>query len=252
MAASLPGLTLSDDDVHVWCVSLQQPIPVTEQLACLLSADEKARAARYQFEHLQKSFIVARGMLRIFLASYLDLQPEQLGFTYLPAGKPQLAENLKKRIYFNLAHSHEFVLYAFSPNRNVGIDIEHIRPIDDIEQIAQRTFSAIENYELKRLPPEQILEGFFNCWTRKEAYIKAIGDGLSFPLRRFDVSLTPGEPAKIRSIFGSKEEAARWFISELQRANGYAAALVVEGKACEVSYHEWKQLDFTCSFSESK
>lgn len=243
MATSLQGLTLSNDDVHVWCVSLQQPIPIIEQLACLLSADEKDRAARYYFEHLQNSFIVARGMLRILLANYLELQPAQIELTYLPAGKPHLSENLKKSIFFNLSHSHELVLYAFSPNRNVGIDIEHIRPIEDLGSISENNFSATENFELKTLPSEKILEGFFNCWTRKEAYIKAIGDGISFPLQQFDVSLKPGDPANLLRVRGNAREAQRWCMYELHPADDYVGALVVEGSAPNVVYREWKILD---------
>jgi 4'-phosphopantetheinyl transferase len=243
MATSLQGLTLSDDDVHVWCVSLPQASEITEQLACLLSTDEKARAERYHFEHLRNYFIVARGMLRILLAGYLDLQPAQIEFTYLQAGKPQLSEKINKQIFFNLSHSHELALYAFSRNKNVGIDIEHIRPIDDLEQIAERTFSAMENSELKTLPTEKMLEGFFNCWTRKEAYIKAIGDGFSFPLQQFDVSLKPGEPAKILRVYGNAQKAARWCMVELRPAVDYVGALACEGTAAKLSYRNWKVLD---------
>lgn len=240
MATSLQGLTLSDDDVHVWCVSLQQPIHIIEQLDCLLSSDEKARAARYHFDYLQQSFIMARGILRILLAGYLNLQPAQIEFTYLRAGKPRLSENLKKSIFFNLSHSHELVLYAFSPTRNVGIDIEHIRPIEDLRQISENNFSATENLELKTLPAEKISEGFFNCWTRKEAYIKAIGDGISFPLQQFDVSLKPGEPARLLRVRGDRQEAARWSMYELHPAENYVGALAVEGSACNVEYRQWK------------
>jgi 4'-phosphopantetheinyl transferase len=243
MTISLQGLSLADNEVHVWCASLQQPANAVEKLSYLLSTDEEVRAARFHFDYLRTSFIVARGLLRILLAGYLNLKPDQLEFKYQRAGKPQLSGNLDGKISFNLSHSHEIVLYAFSSARNVGIDIEHIRPINDLEQIAERNFSVNEIIQLKTLPSAKILEGFFNCWTRKEAYVKAIGDGISYPLQQFDVSLKPGEPAKLFSIYGSKEEAARWSMFELQPADGYTAALVVEGSGCKVSYHKWEQFD---------
>lgn len=235
--------TLSDHDVHVWCASLQQPTVVVDQLTRILSSDEKDHAARYHFEHLQRSFIVARGILRVLLGHYLHIQPAQVEFTYLREGKPQLSERHAQKVSFNLSHSHELVLYSFSSSRNIGIDVEHIRPMEDLELIAEHNFSTREIAELKKLSSHHKLDGFFNCWTRKEAYIKAIGNGVSFPLQQFDVSLNPGEPAKLLSILGSEQEAAHWSMFELHPANGYTAALVVQGSGCEVSYRECDQFD---------
>jgi 4'-phosphopantetheinyl transferase len=234
---------LSQGEVHVWCALLLQPTYVVEYLHGLLSGDEKARAKQYYFTHLQKSFVVSRGVLRILLAHYTELQPEQLAFTYLQAGKPELSDRHDSKVFFNLSHSNEFVLYAFSRSRNVGIDIEHIRPVNDLELIAESNFSAYETNELKKLSPAKVLDGFFNCWTRKEAYVKAIGDGVSFPLQEFDVSLTPDQPARLLSIRGSAQEAARWSMVELHPAAKYAAALVVEGSIHKVFYREWNGLD---------
>jgi 4'-phosphopantetheinyl transferase len=242
-AASLMDFKLSQDEVHVWCASLKQPAQQVEQFYELLFQDEKDRAGRYYFEHLRQSFIVARGVLRFLLARYTGLQAEQLEFTYQEAGKPQLSWKCDRKIFFNLSHSHEFALYAFSSTRNVGVDLEYIRPADDLAFIAERNFSSHEIAELKTLSPDKTTQGFFNCWTRKEAYIKAIGDGISFPLQEFDVSIKPGEPAKLLSIHGNAQEAARWSMVELYPAVGYAAALVVEGSAQNVVYREWSRLD---------
>jgi 4'-phosphopantetheinyl transferase len=181
-ATSSYDFKLSRREVHVWCASLLQPAHVDEQLYGLLSRDEKVRAERYYFTHLQQSFVVSRGVLRILLAHCTDLQPEQLAFIYLHAGKPELSEKHDPKVFFNLSHSNELALYAFSCTRNVGIDIEYIRPVDDPSLIAERNFSTHETDELKKLSPVKVLDGFFNCWTRKKAYIKAIGDGISFPL----------------------------------------------------------------------
>jgi 4'-phosphopantetheinyl transferase len=231
------------DDVHVWCAPLGQPSHVVEQLFNTLSSDEKERAKRYKFEYLQRAFTVARGMLRLLLARYLALQPEELEFVYMREGKPQLSEKHNRKVFFNLSHSNELVIYAFSSVRKVGIDIEYIRPVDDLDMIAVHNFSVREITDLKTLPPQKILKGFFNCWTRKEAYIKAIGDGLSFPLQEFDVSLNPGEPAKLLSVCGSVEEARYWSMTELHPRKGYAAALVVEGVPGNIVYREWNGLD---------
>jgi 4'-phosphopantetheinyl transferase len=243
MVASSQDFKLSQNDVHVWCASLLQPAHVIRQMSTLLSSDEQERASRYRFENLQRSFIVARGVLRLLLARYADFRPRDLVFTYLAAGKPQLSKQPALPVFFNLSHSHELVLYAFSRTPNVGIDIEHVRPIDDMELIAERNFSAHEAVELKTLSPEKISEGFFNCWTRKEAYIKAIGNGISFPLGEFDVSLVPGESAKLLSIHGSVLEAERWTMAGLHPAAGYTAALVVEGNVANTVYREWNRLD---------
>jgi 4'-phosphopantetheinyl transferase len=243
LVASSQDFKLSHDDVHVWCASLLQPVPVIRQLSTLLSSDEQERASRFRFENLQQSFIVARGVLRLLLARYTDFHPKDLVFTYLAAGKPQLSEQTALPVFFNLSHSHELVLYAFSSTPNVGIDIEHVRQVDDMELIAERNFSAHEALELKSVSPEKISEGFFNCWTRKEAYIKAIGNGISFPLGEFDVSLIPGEPAKLLSIHGSVLEADRWSMVELHPAAGYTAALVVEGNVANIVNREWNRLD---------
>lgn len=239
----LDSFKLLQDEVHVWCASICQPANVVEQLFSLLSGDEKSRTSRYYFEYLQRSFVVARGVLRLLLSRYVDLQPEQIVFTYLKAGKPQLSGEYSNKVSFNLSHSNELVLYAFGLRRNLGIDIEFMRPIDDLERIAEQNFSLHETAELKTLSSDKMVEGFFNCWTRKEAYIKAIGDGISFPLQEFDVSLKPGEPAKLLGIHGSAQEAALWSMSELNPAAEYAAALVVEGSLHNVVYREWNRLD---------
>jgi 4'-phosphopantetheinyl transferase len=243
-ATSSYDFRLSQGEVHVWCASLSQPAQDVAQLYGLLSSDEKARAGRYFFAHLQRSFVVSRGALRFLLAGYTDIPPEDLTFTYPRAGKPELSEKHDPKVFFNLSHSNELVLYAFSHTRNIGIDIEYVRTVNDLELIAERNFSMHEKVELKTLSPDTVLDGFFNCWTRKEAYIKAIGDGISFPLHEFDVSLKPGQPARLLSIRGSAQEATRWSMVELHMAADYAAALVVEGNSPKVIHHEWNGLDY--------
>jgi 4'-phosphopantetheinyl transferase len=241
----LPDPNLTNDDVHIWHASIRQPEETVQWLADMLSADEKRRAERFHFERHRRSFIVARGVLRILLAHYSHCEAGQLRFEYTPTGKPFLASHSDGQgLCFNLSHSHELILYAISKNRRVGIDLEHIRPISEMEQIAASNFSDEENKQLNAMTQDRKLEAFFNCWTRKEAYIKAIGDGISFPLQQFDVSLKPGEPARLLRIFGSEQEATRWSMVELRPADGYTAALVIEGNGCSISSREWAHFEF--------
>lgn len=223
---ALPG-----GEVHVWRAALDPPAGLVRRLAQTLSADESERAGRFHFERDRRRFIVGRGVLRALLGRYLGLEPPQLRFGYGPQGKPHLADALETvdadALRFNLAHSHELALYAFTRGREIGVDLEHIRALPDAGQIAARFFSAGENAAWLALPESQRLEAFFNCWTRKEAYLKAGGDGLARPLDQFEVSLAPGEAVALR-VQGQVEETARWRLQAIDAADGYIAALAVE------------------------
>lgn len=142
-------------------------------------------------------------------------------------------------IQFNLAHSHELTIYAFSRYGEIGVDLEYISPIPDVKQIAVRFFSPRENAWFQVLPESHVAEAFFNCWTRKEAIIKAIGDGLTLPLDQFDVSLVPGEPARLLVVQGDSEEAGRWWLKALKPAPGYTGALAIQGHGLDVRYWQW-------------
>jgi 4'-phosphopantetheinyl transferase len=234
------NLGLSNDEVHVWRACLAQPAVTLKRLAQTLSADEQRRAERFYFERHRRHFIVARGVLRVILGHYLGLEPHQVRFTYGAQGKPALVVcEGQSSLDLNLSHSQELALYAVTRRRQVGVDVECIRPIPDAEQIAARTFSAQEYRVWRTLPEATKQEAFFNCWTRKEAYVKAIGDGLRRPLDQFDVSLAPGEPAELLNIAGHPEEAAQWSIQELRSAPGYAAALAVKGHGWHLMCWQW-------------
>lgn len=200
------------------------------------------RAELFHFEQDRKRFIVGRGVLRTILALYLGTEPSRLQFCYGPHGKPYLADRLgDATLRFNLAHSHELALYAFTRGREIGVDLEYIRYMPGVEQIAARFFSTRENAVLHALPTSQKQEAFFNCWTLKEAYIKAIGNGLAQPLDKFDVSLAPGEPARLLSVEGAPEEASRWSLKALTPAPGYVAALAVEGHDWRLTYWQFPE-----------
>jgi len=237
---SLNAPALRSESVHVWCIALQQRSDVITKLATTLSNEELDRAERFQFQQLRESFIAARGTLRYLLAQYINLEPGQIQFEYTSAGKPFLSRKLNiPDISFNLSHSNDLALYAITKNRLVGIDIEHMRPVADFENVSATTFSAYEYSQLQSISAEQKTQAFFNCWTRKEAFIKAVGDGLSFPLDQFDVSLRPDKPARLLRISGSEGNARRWSMFGWQPTEEYVAALVVEGTNCSVTYREW-------------
>lgn len=232
-------LALSNNDVHVWRVSLDQPASRLQQLAQTLSADERTRAERFYFEKDRNHFIVGRGLLRTILGRYLDIEPGRLQFCYGARGKPALAETPGgSMLNFNLSHSQGLALYAVTCNREIGVDLECIRPMLEAEQIVLRFFSARENAVFRALPQSQKHEAFFHCWTRKEAYLKAIGLGLAQPLNQIEVSLAPGEPAKLLSIEGAPQESSRWSLLDLKPASGYVAALAVEGSAWHLASWE--------------
>lgn len=233
-------LSLAGNEIHLWQASLDLPALPVQNLRQTLAADELGRAKRFHFQKDRERFIVTRGVLRAILSRYLHIAPQQLRFTYSPYGKPALAhETGGDTLCFNLSHSHDLALYAITRNRQVGIDLEYLRALPDMEQVAQRFFSAQENSVLDTLPQNQRLEAFFNCWTRKEAYIKARGEGLSFRLDQFDVSLMPGEPAALLTVRGDSCEAARWSLQELEPAPGYVAALAVEGHGWHLHCWQW-------------
>lgn len=222
-------LSLADDEVHTWCMPLNQSADAMQMLARTLSVDEQARCARFHFERDQRAFVASHGLLRAILGRYLNIEPSRVRFSYGSHGKPALIDS---RLRFNLSHAHQRVLIAVTLAREIGADIEHIRPIDDMEQIVARFFSSSERVAFCALPASQKSEAFFSGWTRKEAYLKAIGDGLARPLDTFDVSLTPGAPASLLRVESDAGEVTRWSLLALAPVPGYLAALCVEG-------HDW-------------
>ena len=164
----------------------------------------------------------------MLLGRYLGVPPETLSFDYGPFGKPRLT-GLKTPLQFNASHSGHILLIAIMLDRAIGIDVERIRSNLSVLDIAERFFSPLERAALAALPETLRTNAFFDCWTRKEAYIKARGEGLSLPLNGFDVSFLPGEPAQLLATRPDAAEASRWRLRELDVADGYKAALAVEG-----------------------
>jgi 4'-phosphopantetheinyl transferase len=218
--------SLGSNAVHVWRASLDQSPSQVAFFRNSLDDDERSRADRFYFSRDRERFIVARGVLRALLGRYLGKAPQSLSFSYSTHGKPALAsESGADAIRFNLSHSHGTALYAVTRGRELGVDLEFIRRDLEAAQIAERFFSHSEIAALRALPPSLRQYAFFLCWTRKEAYIKARGEGLSMPLDQFDVSLILGEPAALLRTQPDADEALRWSLCNLTLAPGYAAAL---------------------------
>ena len=222
-------LTLPDDEVHVWRAYLDQDRLTVQTSLAILSPDERERASRFYFQRDREHFVIARGALRIILSRYVNLSPRQIRFAYNRYGKPSLSREASDDLRFNISHAHGIAVYAVTRGREVGIDVEWVRKDFASLEIAERFFSPTEVSMLRALPPNLRTAAFFNCWTRKEAYIKARGEGLSQPLDRFTVSLALGAPALLLSTDDDPREASRWSLMELFPQKGYRAALAVEG-----------------------
>lgn len=225
-------LALSPHEVHLWRASLDQPVAMMQSLMQILSEEEQARARRFRRDSDRHHFAVGRGLLRLILGRYLAIAPQQLQFCYGAHGKPALVNAAERQnLQFNLSHSQELALYAITCDRQIGVDLEQIRALADVEQLTHRFFSAREYADFCALPLGQRLDAFFHGWTCKEAYLKAIGKGLT-QLEQVEVSLIPDAPARLLSIAQDRAIAAQWSLQTLKPASNYVAALAVEG-------HNW-------------
>jgi 4'-phosphopantetheinyl transferase len=233
-------LTFSPNTVYLWWTSIDELDRMSEDPINVLTPDEIGRANRFAFIQDRKQFVLARVMLRYVLAQHLDQRPEEITFCYGAHGKPYLKlMNSEVGLSFNLAHSHEIVLCAVAQCSDVGVDVEYVHSIDDLDKIASVAFSSRERAQLLRLSGNRKLVGFFNCWTRKEAYVKACGNGLSMELAAFDVSLVPEVPAALLAHQLDPQEVFRWSLYDVSPADGYVGALAVRGQDYQPVLQRW-------------
>jgi 4'-phosphopantetheinyl transferase len=229
-------MPLPADEVHVWRAPLDRPINVVAGMRPFLAGDELARADRFRFERDRSRYIVGRALLRILLGRYTGVAPAAVKFGYGAYGKPHLAS---AGPWFNLSHSAAVALYCFTRAGEVGIDVE----LDDAdfatERLAERFFSPTEDAVLRSLPEPLQRRAFLTCWTRKEAFIKARGDGLNLALDSFDVSLTPHAQAALLRTAWSCEEPRRWHLQDLSDPdNGYIAAVALRSRGWRLVQHQ--------------
>lgn len=253
-------LNLSSKDVHIWRAVLELPSSRVEELEETLSIDERSRAGRFRIERDRSQFVAARGILRLILGCYLGDEPGAFRFCYEKNGKPRL-ENAcgKTGIQFNLSHSEGLALYVFTQDHEVGVDLERIQDLPEMEKIVEQFFSVRERIAFAALPMSEKKETFFSWWTRKEAFTKATGDGLSYPLERLDVSVIGKETADLLGRFGDTNKEARWSVANVKPADQFTGAFVVEGERWHVQYWQWpghdrdlaaKTGDLTCILSK--
>jgi len=230
---------LTGDSVHVWTASLEQLQFDIDSLRSLLSPDELARADRFYFERDRNAYIAGRGLLRTLLSAYLGTPPAQIEFRYAVRGKPSLkAESPEQTIQFNLSHAQDLIVYAFSRNRHLGIDVEQIARLANYERIAEQYFSPLEISYIRGLPEDEKTRAFFTLWTCKEACLKATGDGLAVPLDQVEITLKEGKPPGLITLPGKQDLAAVWQLETFEIATGYLASLAIEGGGCQVSFHQ--------------
>ncbi|MCA9948481.1 MAG: 4'-phosphopantetheinyl transferase superfamily protein [Anaerolineales bacterium] len=222
--------------VHIWSAGLQQSAAQMVVFWESLTVAERDRADRFHFDRHRRRFIVARGLLRHLLGRYLGLEPHAVRLDFSAYDKPFLPEN---PLFFNLSHTGDVGLFAFCLDTAVGVDVEKIKPLDDLDAIAARFFAPGEYQVLQSLPLQQQTSAFFRCWTRKEAFIKLIGEGLSYPLDNFEVTLAINEPARFVSIEGSAVRAAAYHLEHLELARGYVGALAVQTGQSNLFFWRW-------------
>jgi 4'-phosphopantetheinyl transferase len=227
-------LSLPLNEVHIWRVNLETPPAVVQRCETVLSPSERTRAQRYVFKRDRRRWTIARATLRHLLSHYLNTEPATLEFDLNEFGKPSLATPHREMgIEFNLSHSAEMALYAFTRDRLVGIDVEYMRADLDFDGMARHSFSLQEQQLLHNLVGEEKRRTFFRGWTCKEAYAKALGKGFSQAFDQFTVSLLPSEPFALLQQNEDERELTRWSFVELDAGPEYAAALVVEGHECQ-------------------
>ncbi len=235
------GKPLESNDIHVWAFRLDVSPSSQAQFAAVLSAEERERADQFHFVHHRNRFIAGRGWLRVLLGRYLRISPEQIQFAYGSQGKPALGNQPHRGLHFNLAHSDMIALAAVTWAGPLGVDVEGVRELADMDELVERFFCAREKTIFKKLSHEQKRLAFFNLWTRKEAWLKATGQGISQYLNRVEVSFVSGEKASLLSLPDGSQSAGDWSLHELNPAPGFAAALAVLSKQTRLFCWQWRE-----------
>ena len=220
-----PETAGSDGTIDLWLFDLEPPLPDVHGFERLLSGDERTRAAAFVFDEDRNRYIAGRGRLREILAHYLGLPPQDIRFTYNEYGKPGLDTGLHGVLHFNLSHSASLALLAVSDRYPLGADIEQAAPLK--EDVAAYCFSDAERRDLAALSQDEYLDGFYRCWTRKEAFVKAHGEGLSLPLQSFDVSIGTEAAPLLKRLDSDPSGLRNWKLFNLAPAPGFAGALAV-------------------------
>lgn len=238
--AAPTAISLAEHSVHVWAASLQVSADTLERLRVTLSADELERASRYKFDVHRNRYLAGRGILRSILARYLNNTASDLEFTYSAHQKPELTRATNSGgLHFNLAHTGDLAVIAIANAAPLGVDVEEVRAIKDVEDLVARFFSSRENELFQQLAPEKKSAAFFNLWTRKEALLKATGEGITGGLNRVEVSFLESEPARLLAINGDSNRASEWTLNAFAPASGFVGALAIRARSLELECWKW-------------
>ncbi len=236
------GVALRKGVVHVWRGIVDIPSSRLQVYWGMLSGDEHERAYRLRFPPHRKRFVAARGMLRSILGFYLNRSPHDIELGIGPQGKPFVQNPVRRKLLFNLSHSQNIVLFAFSHDSEVGIDVEGPKPRLDYHAVAKRVLSPQEQQWLHSLPLAKQKAAFLTCWTRKEAFSKAYGTGLGFPFRDITVTFLPHHPPRVMTVNDPWIDSRAWTVRPVYPRARYAGALVVAGEPHAIhywDYHQW-------------
>lgn len=228
---------LGTGDVHIWAASLDEPAARYNRF---LSPAERQTAARFRYEKDRQQYVVSHGILREILGGYLDAGPATIEFLTGSHGKPDLKDDGGCGIRFNISHSRDRVLVAVTLNTDIGVDIEYMRDIDEMAHIVERFCAGHEKTELWTVPDDMKKRAFYLCWTRKEAFIKATGEGMARPLDSFAVSLTPGKSAELIELDGSPGETTGWAIADIPCHPEYSASYACRDRTPRVTCFTWR------------
>jgi 4'-phosphopantetheinyl transferase len=220
---------LQSDEIHIWTARLDGGVGDRLAESETLSPEERDRAERYRFEHDRRRFIVARAALRLLLAGYLGIEPASLRIVSGPRGKPEVAPGVSSWLRFNTSRSEDLAVFAIGRDRELGVDVERVRTDMDFEPLVDRVLSVAERGALDQLAPEARRRAFYRCWTRKEAYLKALGVGLAVAPHELDVTNDHVEPLTRGQLRGLLEPGSEWSLHDVDLSNGYVATLAVEG-----------------------
>ena len=237
---------LGNSDVHVWSFPLGTSRDSLARFESFLSNDERERARRFHFEQHRNHYVAGRGWLRELLGHYLDTSPEQVQFQYGRHGKPLLSAHNSNALHFNLAHSDGIALAGVTRAGPLGLDIERIQVLEDMAELVKLFFSPRENSMFQELELQQQLVAFFNLWTRKEAFLKATGEGISQYLKQVEVTFLPGERVRFLKLPERFETAEKWTLKDLTVDSDFKAALAINLRDIRVHYDQWREENKYC------
>jgi 4'-phosphopantetheinyl transferase len=232
---------LHQSEVHLWSVSFDTPSEKLGYFRSTLSADEKERVDRFLKIEDHELYTITRGALRSLLGAYLAIEPSEVEFAYDALGKPSLVGmGAQAALNFSVSHSGAQALLGFTRGRRIGVDLERVSADADVLELAERYFSSNEFETLRSLTAEMQHEAFYCGWTRKEAYLKARGEGIFFGLERVEVSLVPGERAIIKKVSDDPNVSENWILEHLLPAPNYIGAVAAEGHDITFRFFRWE------------